>query len=144
MNLVRRLVEAAQLMAAKQTKIYPILVSLGAMRINLANMLSIFANSLGQQASRFEPALGHGCSANVNLILITCLESALSLTSSVYAFSAKTSDGFSHCWDDVEAGDGRSRRDSKAAQWGEVIAIGVSYFLDQAKRLQTGQLARQC
>ena len=52
MNLVRRLVEAAQLMAAKQTKIYPILVSLGAMRIELTNMLSIFVNTTSPQAVR--------------------------------------------------------------------------------------------
>ena len=50
--------------------------SLGAMRIKLTNMLSIFADSLGQQASRFEPVLGHGCSPKANLIFQLVWENA--------------------------------------------------------------------
>ena len=51
--------------------------SLGAMRIKLTNMLSIFADSLGQQASRFEPVVGHGCSPKANLIFPACLGKCL-------------------------------------------------------------------
>ena len=46
---------------------------LGAMRIKLTNMLSIFADSFGQQASRFEAVVGHGCSPAANLIFPACL-----------------------------------------------------------------------
>ncbi|HOE43779.1 MAG TPA: hypothetical protein PLB25_19440, partial [Rhodoferax sp.] len=42
--------------------------NLGAMRIKLTNMLSVFADCLGQQAPRFEPVVGHGCSPKANLI----------------------------------------------------------------------------
>ena len=51
--------------------------SLGAMRVKLTNMLSIFAESLGQQASRFEPVVGHGCSPKANLIFPACLGKCL-------------------------------------------------------------------
>ena len=47
------------------------------MRIKLTNMLSIFADSLGQQASRFEPVVGHGCSPKANLIFPACLGKCL-------------------------------------------------------------------
>ena len=47
------------------------------MRVKLTNMLSIFADSLGQQASRFEPVVGHGCSPKANLIFPACLEKCL-------------------------------------------------------------------
>ena len=46
------------------------------MRIKLTNMLSIFADSLGQQASRFEPVVGHGCSPKANLIFQLVWENA--------------------------------------------------------------------
>ena len=58
---------------------------LGAIRIKLTNMLSIFADSLGQQASRFEPVEGHGCSPKANLIFPACLGKCLvSNKSSLY------------------------------------------------------------
>ncbi len=44
----------------------------GAMGDKLTNMLSIFADSLGQQASRFEPVVGHGCSPKANIIFPAC------------------------------------------------------------------------
>ena len=47
------------------------------MRVKLTNMLSIFADSLGQQASRFEPVVGHGCSPKANLIFPACLGKCL-------------------------------------------------------------------
>ena len=47
------------------------------MRVKLTNMLSIFADSLGQQASRFEPDVGHGCSPKANLIFPACLGKCL-------------------------------------------------------------------
>ena len=49
----------------------------GAMRVKLTNMLSVFADSLGQQASRFEPVVGHGCSPKANLIFPACLGKCL-------------------------------------------------------------------
>ena len=48
----------------------------GTMRIKLTNMLSIFADSLGQQASRFESVVGHGCSPKANLIFQLVWENA--------------------------------------------------------------------
>jgi len=42
--------------------------NLGAMRVKLTKMLSIFTDSLGRQVSRFEPVVGHGCSPKANLI----------------------------------------------------------------------------
>ncbi len=47
------------------------------MRVKLTNMLSVFADSLGQQASRFEPVVGHGCSPRANLIFPACLGKCL-------------------------------------------------------------------
>ena len=49
---------------------------LGALRIKLTNMLSIFADSLGQ-ASNFQSIVINGCSPAANLIFPACLEKCL-------------------------------------------------------------------
>ena len=51
-------------------------LALGAMRIKLTNMLSIFADSLGQ-ASNFQSIVINGCSPAANLIFPACLGKCL-------------------------------------------------------------------
>ncbi|HOE42273.1 MAG TPA: hypothetical protein PLB25_11690 [Rhodoferax sp.] len=66
------------------------------MRIKLTNMLSIFADRLGQPTSGFEPFVGHGCSPQANLISQLVWENAWSLTRQAFAYHARNSNIQSH------------------------------------------------
>src|ERR1700704_697750 len=48
-----------------------------------------------------------------------------------------------HGRNDVEASEGAGRGDSCATKSGEVIAVGMRDFLDQAEQTQSSELARQ-
>ena len=82
------------------------------MRIKLTNMLSIFADSLGQQASRFESVVGHGCSPKANLIFPACLGKCLE------AYFSYMTD-----WTDVASGQCRL-----PFRWGAFLFVQVKQW----------------
>ena len=84
---------------------------LGAMRVKLPNMLSIFADSLGQ-ASNFQSIVINGCSPKANLIFPACLGKCLE------AYFSYMTD-----WTDVASGQCRL-----PFRWGAFLFVQVKQW----------------